>query len=158
MKFGKILVPLDGSILAEAALWTALEIADGASISLLRAAEADTLPGAGSPEAQVAALRDAQEYLRGIVKRLESEGSRRIEAHLWYGPPAAAIVEVARAEKVDLIVMATHGRGGLERLVLGSVAASVLRGTRVPVLIVRPEGAPVDNLGGAVPAGADFRV
>jgi nucleotide-binding universal stress UspA family protein len=96
--------------------------------------------------------------LRGIVKRLEREGRSRIEAHLWYGPPAAAIAEVARAEKVDLIVMATHGRGGLERLVLGSVAESVLRGTRVPILIVRSEGTPVDNLGWAIPAGADFRV
>ena len=102
MKFGKILVPLDGSTLAEAALRTGL-------------------------------------------------------LHLWYGPPAAGSVEVARAEKVDLIVMAPHGRGGLERLVLRSVAESV-HGTPVPVLIVRPEGAPVDNLGGAVPAGVDFRV
>jgi len=158
MKFGKILVPLDGSILAEAALWKAVEIADGATISLLRAAEADTLPGADSPEAQVAALRKAQEYLRRIVKRLEGKGTSRVEAHVWYGPPASAIVGVARTEKVDLIVMATHGRSGLEHLVLGSVTESVLRGTPVPILVVRPESAPVDVLVGAGPAGGDFRV
>ena len=158
MKFVKILVPLDGSALAETALWKAAEIADGAMISLLRAAETDTLPGADSPEAQVAALREAQEYLRRIVKRLEGEGMSRVEARVWYGPPAAAIVGAARTEKVDLIVMATHGRSGLEHLVLGSVAESVLRGTPVPVLVVRPESAPVDVLVGAGPAGGDFRV
>jgi nucleotide-binding universal stress UspA family protein len=158
MKFGKILVPLDGSILAEAALWQALEIADGGTISLLRAAEADPVPAADSPAAQVAALREAQEYLRGMIKRLESNGMSRVEANVWYGSPAAAIVGAARTEKVDLIVMATHGRGGLERLVLGSVTESVLRGTPVPILVVRPEGAPADVLAGARPAGADFRV
>jgi nucleotide-binding universal stress UspA family protein len=110
MKFGKILVPLDGSILAEAALWQALEIADGGTISLLRAAEPDPVPAADSPAAQVAALREAQEYLRGMIKRLESNGMSRVEANVWYGSPAAAIVGAARTEKVDLIVMATHGR------------------------------------------------
>jgi nucleotide-binding universal stress UspA family protein len=158
MKFGKILVPLDGSMLAEAALWQALEIVDGGTISLLRAAEANPTPGPDSIAAQVEALREAQEYLRRIIKRVESQGMSRVEAHVWYGQPAAAIVGAARAEKVDLIVMATHGRGGLERLVLGSVTESVLRGTPVPILVIRPEGAPVDALVEAGPAGGDFRV
>lgn len=157
MKLGKILVPLDGSTFAEAALDKALEFADGATISLLRAAEAET-PGGESPEAQVASLREAQAYLRRIVDRLARRGLHRVEAHVWYGAPATAIVEVARTEKVDLIVMATHGRGGLERLVLGSVADAVLRGTPVPVLVVRPQGAPMDVLGGAAPAGQEFLV
>src|SRR3972149_576996 len=61
----KILVPLDGSSLAEAALWKAVDLggADGAAYSLLRAAEAHTLPGADPVEAQVSAVRGAEEYL-----------------------------------------------------------------------------------------------
>jgi nucleotide-binding universal stress UspA family protein len=159
MKFSKILVPLDGSILAEAALWTAVEIADGGTISLLRVAEAPTLPGVNSPKAQVAAVRKAQEYLRRVIKRLNSKGMSNVEANVWCGPPPAAIVEAAQRQKVDLIVMSTHGRSGLGRLVLGSVTESVLRGSTAPILIVRPDGAPVDApVGGVGPAGPSFRV
>jgi nucleotide-binding universal stress UspA family protein len=158
MKFSKILVPLDGSILAEVALWKAVEIADGGTISLLRAAEARTLPGVDSPKAQVAAVRKAQEYLRRVIKRLNSKGMTKVEANVWYGPPTAAIVESAHTQKVDLIVMSTHGRSGLGRLVLGSVTESVLRGTTVPILIVRSDGAPVDAPVGAGQAGPSVRV
>jgi nucleotide-binding universal stress UspA family protein len=158
VKFSKILVPLDGSLLAEAALWKAVEIADGGTISLLRAAEAPTLPGVDSPTAQVAAVRKAQEYLRRVVKRLNSKGMTKVEANVWYGRPTAAIVEAAHTQKVDLIVMSTHGRSGLGRLVLGSVTESVLRGSTVPILIVRPDGTPVDVSVGAGPAGPSFRV
>jgi nucleotide-binding universal stress UspA family protein len=71
---------------------------------------------------------------------------------VWYGPAAAAIVEAAATLKADLIVMSTHGRSGLGRLILGSVTESVLRGTTVPILIVRPESAPVNVPVGAGPA------
>jgi nucleotide-binding universal stress UspA family protein len=158
MNVGKILVPLDGSVLAEAALWQAMAIAEGATLSLLRAAEAGPGPESDSPAQQVAALREAQRYLRTVVERLQQKGQSRVEANVWYGPPAAAIVEAARSQKADLIVMATHGRGGLGRLGLGTVAGAVLRGTRVPVLVVRPDAAPVDVASGAGPAGESFRV
>jgi nucleotide-binding universal stress UspA family protein len=151
MKLEKILVPLDGSTLAEAALSTAREFAerDGSTISLLRAAEGMTLPGGDTVEAQVTAVREAEEYLAAVVRRLEGKGIRRIETHVWYGPPATAIVEAAAVQKADLIVMSTHGRSGLGRLVLGSVAESVLRGTTAPILIVRAGHAPVDAPRGA---------
>ncbi len=154
MKLDKILVPLDGSTLAEAAMWTALDLAEknGASISLLRAAEAYALPGADTVEAQVMAIREAEEYLAAVVRRLEDRGFRRVESHVWYGPAAAAIVEAATVQKADMIVMSTHGRTGLGRLILGSVAESVLRGTTVPILIVRADSAPVDVPRGAEPA------
>ena len=158
MNVGKILIPLDGSALAEAALQHAIEMADGATLSLLRAAEADARSASDSPVAQLKALREAQENLRKSVKRFEQKGLSRVEANVWYGPPAAAIVEAARAQKVDLIVIATHSRSGLGRLGLGSVAEAVLRGTRVPVLVVRPDGAPVEVPVGGGPAGGDFRV
>jgi nucleotide-binding universal stress UspA family protein len=158
MKFDKVLVPLDGSTLAEAALWKAAEMADGGTVSLLRAAEAHTLPGADPVDAQVTAVREAEEYLASAAKRLRATGVKNVETHVWYGPPASAIVEAAQAQKADLIVMSTHGRSGLGRLVLGSVAESVLRGTRAPILVVRAESAPVEPLQGAKPAKEAARV
>ena len=154
MKLDKILVPLDGSMLAETALWTALDLAEknGASVSLLRAAEAYALPGADTTEAQVMAVREAEEYLAAVTRRLEDRGFRRVETHVWYGAAAAAIVEAASVQKADMMVMSTHGRTGLGRLILGSVAESVLRGTTVPILIVHADSAPVDVPRGAEPA------
>lgn len=154
MKLDKILVPLDGSMLAEAAVWAAIDLAEknGATISLLRAAQAYALPGADTVEAQVTAVREAEEYLAAVVRRLEKKGIDRVETHVWYGPAAAAIVEAATVQKADMIVMCTHGRSGLGRLILGSVAESVLRGTTTPVLIVRADTAPLNVPRGAEPA------
>ena len=151
MKLDRILVPLDGSILAETAMWTALDLAEknGATISLLRAAVAHALPGSDTVEAQVIAVREAEEYLASAARRLKARGFERVETHVWYGQPAAAVVEAANVQKADMIVMSTHGRSGLGRLILGSVAESVLRGTTVPILIVRADNAPV-----VVPTGA----
>jgi nucleotide-binding universal stress UspA family protein len=157
LKLDKIMVPLDGSMLAEAALSTACDFAarDGATISLLRAAEAMPRLGADAVEAQVTAVMEAEEYLAAVVRRLADKGIKRVEPHVWYGPAAAAIVEAASAQKADLIVMCTHGRSGLGRLVLGSVAESVLRGTTTPILIVRADRAPLDvPRGDAQAAGA----
>ena len=160
MTFKKILVPLDGSRLAEAALWQAVDLggADGAAYSLLRAAEAHTLPGADPVEAQVSAVREAEEYLEGVARRLRERGVSAVETHVWYGAPAGAIAEAAKVQKVDLIVMSTHGRSGLGRLILGSVAESVLRGTTTPILVVRAEGAPVEAPLAARPAKEAARV
>lgn len=159
MKLDKILVPLDGSMLAEAALSTACEFAarDGATISLLRAVEGTTLMG-DPVVAQVTAIREAEEYLSAVVKRLADKGTTRVETHVWYGTAAVAIVEAAVAQKADLIVMSTHGRSGLGRLVLGSVAESVLRGTTTPILIVRAGHAPVDVPEGIAEAKGAARV
>jgi nucleotide-binding universal stress UspA family protein len=154
MKLDKRLVALDGSTLAETAMWTALDLAEtsGASISLLRAAEAYPRLGGDPVVAQIMALREAEEYLAAVVRRLEYRGFRRVETHVWYGSAAAAIVEAATVQKADMIVMSTHGRTGLGRLILGSVAESVLRGTTVPILIVRADSVPVDVPRRAEPA------
>lgn len=151
MKANRILIPLDGSEVAEAALAPALDMARPGSslLILMRAAVARTLPGTDAIDAQVLAVREAEEYLAGVQKRLEKDGGR-VESHVWYGPPAPAIVEAAKAQKVDVIVMSSHGRSGIGRIVFGSVAESVLRGTRVPIFLVRPSGAPVE-----LPAGQD---
>lgn len=152
MKQMAMLVPLDGSTLAEAAITKAMELAEGipnVKVVLLRSAEAHTFPGADPTEAQVKVVRDAEEYLTGVGDRVKQEGIKDLETVVWYGPPAYSIVEGARLYDVDLIVMSTHGRSGLGRLILGSVAESVLRGTTTPILLVRLPEAPVQ-----VPAGA----
>lgn len=151
MKFDKILVPLDGSPLGEHAISSAVELAgeSAATLVLLRAAEAHTLPGADPTDAQVQVVEDAEEYLTGVAARLKTAGVKKVETSVWYGPAAPAILEAARLRKVALIVMSTHGRSGLGRLILGSVAESVLRGTSVPILLLRAPGAPVMEPPGA---------
>ena len=145
MKLTTILVPLDGSVVAEAALSPAVDLARdaGARLVLLRAAEARSLPMADPVEAQVSVMWDAQEYLAAARARAEMAGVADVEVSAWYGPPVQAIVEAARSRDVDLIVMSSHGRSGMARLVMGSVTETVLRATTVPVLVIRPDGAPL---------------
>ncbi|HSL52152.1 MAG TPA: universal stress protein [Candidatus Deferrimicrobiaceae bacterium] len=146
MNANKILVPLDGSEMAEAAIAPAREMAQAGSslLILMRAAVARTLPGTDVIDAQILAVREAEDYLAGLKEKLEKAGAGRIETHVWYGPAAPAIVEAAKVQKADVIVMSTHGRSGLGRIIFGSVAESVLRGTHVPIFLVRPSGAPVE--------------
>lgn len=149
MKVGSVLVPLDGSPLAEAALPKALALLEGspeATLVLLRAAEAPTLSGVDPTEAQIAAVDEASKYLEKVAGQLRARGIANVKTSVWYGAPAPAIVEAAEVGRVDYIVMSTHGRSGLGRLILGSVAESVLRGTRIPILLVRAADAPVEPL------------
>jgi len=154
MKLGTILVPLDGSALAETALPRALDLAEasGGHLLLLRAAQASTLPGIDPIEDQIRAVKEAETYLAEVEVRLRQLSSVKVESAVWYGPAAAAIVEAARARGVDEIVMTTHGRSGLGRLLLGSVAESVLRGTTTPLLLLRAAGAPVERPSGKASA------
>jgi len=155
MAFKRILVPLDGSPLAEHALDTVAELAGaGAIVMLVRAAEARVLPGADPTELQVEVVREAEEYLARVKARLERDGVRNVQTSVWYGSPVSAIVEAAQLRGADLIAMCTHGRSGIGRLILGSVAESVLRSTAIPILLMRVPEAPVEP----TPAGAASRV
>jgi nucleotide-binding universal stress UspA family protein len=148
MKLNRVLVPLDGSTLAEAALPTAIDLlAEGptATLWLVRATEAPTLSNADPIEAQVRVMREAEDYLASVAARLAGFGVKGVKTSVWYGPPVPAIVEAAGVGKVDMIVMSTHGRSGLGRLVLGSVAESVLRSTHTPILLVRDGTAPIEK-------------
>jgi nucleotide-binding universal stress UspA family protein len=85
-------------------------------------------------------LKEAQDYLTGVAEKLraKSMGVRTrvaVEEH-----PAAAILHEAATCGAELIAIETHGRGGLTRLVLGSVADKVLRGSTIPVLVHHPTG------------------
>ena len=146
MKVDKVLVPLDGSPLAEMVLPTAIELlrdSPDATLILLRAVEATTLPGIDPIEAQVALVGEAEAYLEGVAARLRDEGRPRVMTSVWYSGAAEAIAEAARVRGVDMIAMSTHGRSGLRRVVLGSVAESVLRRTQTPILLVSAAGAHV---------------
>ena len=156
MKTARILVPLDGSMLAEAAIDAALDLGRGTpcKLMLIRAAEAHALPVADPTDEQVGVVREAEQYLDGVVARLAKRGIKDVDTSVWYGPAATSIIEAAKLKKADLIVMSTHGRSGLGRLILGSVTESVLRGTTAPICVVRAAGAPIEPpKGAATPQG-----
>ena len=77
-----------------------------------------------------------------MAERLRDRGRREVEWRVWYQEPAPAIAEAASEGGAELIVMSTHGRGGLGRLLVGSVAEAVVRQAQVPVLLVRGALAP----------------
>lgn len=92
-----------------------------------------------SAEAAVAAERaDATANLATLKANLEAQGVKNVRTAIIEGHAGTAIVDAARAEHADIVVMATHGRGGLGRAVLGSVADHVVRHAPCPVLLVRP--------------------
>jgi nucleotide-binding universal stress UspA family protein len=157
MTIEKILVPLDGSDLAEAALETAIDILNehpATTLLLVRATESPRPSSGDSAADKDCAIREAESYLNGVVAGLRECGITRVRAAVWYGPAAPTIVEAASVEKVDLIIMTSHGRGGIGRLIFGSVAESVLHGTRTPILLVRDVTSPLLPLMGAVEAVA----
>ena len=148
MKFDKNLTPLDGSRFAEAAQPKAMELLSNnpdATLILLRAAEARTFPGVDPIDAQVSAVQEAEDYLETVAARLRKDGVSGVKTSVWYGAAAPAILEAARTANPDLIMMSTHGRSGIGRLIAGSVAESVLRGTRIPIFLVRAEDTPVET-------------
>jgi nucleotide-binding universal stress UspA family protein len=139
-----ILVPLDGSALAERALPFAERLAgrSSAKVVLLRAAQAWTIPGSDPAEHQLKALHESEAYLERLADGLSERGIS-VEVASLYGNPARAILDAAHTRQADLIVMATHGRGGLRRWAYGSIADQVLRQAEKPVLLVPDKAAPV---------------
>jgi nucleotide-binding universal stress UspA family protein len=138
MQVSRVLVPLDGSSLAEAALtWAASLTRAGGTVVLLRAAEAPTARTGDPIETQLEAIRAAEAYLAGVAPGVKALGVSHVDTTVWYGPAVESIVDAAHYRNAELIVMSTHGRSGLGRLVMGSVAESVLRSTTTPILLVR---------------------
>lgn len=139
-----ILVTLDGSESAEVAVPHALGLAklSGAEVTLLfvEAPVEYALQTLGQPiyvdEHWETRKARAQQYLDSIARRPECRGLR-IRSAVEMGPAAETILDYAFRNSVDLIVMATHGRSGLKRWVLGSVADKVLRAADRSVLLVR---------------------
>jgi nucleotide-binding universal stress UspA family protein len=99
----------------------------------------------------VTVVREAEGYLESVAERVRAAGVTEVETSVWYGSAGEAIIEAARVRSIDLIVMSSHGRSGLGRLVFGSIAETVMRGTTTPILLIRPSGAPTVPV---TPAGA----
>ena len=144
--FRTILVPLNGSRFAEAALPQATRLARGARAQLhlvLAHQPVAALVGMGEAVIPPSGLDEdvrAQEesYLAESAAKLGRAGRGRVEFKEVVGPAGPAICEEATRLNADLIVMATHGRGAVGRLWLGSVADYVVRHIAVPVLLVHP--------------------
>lgn len=143
--YKKILVPLDGSELAECALEHVRAIAKGCQVDkvvLLRVLE----PVMGAPHDYVSTEHvrevedkleaDAKEYLDKVAGNLKKDGVSVETELVVNGEPAAKILEAAKRDKADLIIMSTHGRSGISSWVFGSVAERVVRHALVPVLMV----------------------
>lgn len=143
IQHGSILVPLDGSELSEAALEPAKQFATlfGAEIVL-----AQVLSWAGRaflfdvPANTVAEIdreltKASEEYLSKVAARLGE--APRVKTETLHGLPADTLIDLVARKGIDLIVMTTHGRGGLARAALGSVADRMLQAS-APVLLIRP--------------------
>lgn len=150
-EIGTVLVPLDGSELAEAILPDVAELCSvtGAGCRLLSVVVPQFEPGSPympqAPALHRELLDEAESrsgaYLERIARGLEDAGVATATEVVVHMSPAGAVLETAREVSADLIAMATHGRTGLRRLVLGSVGDKVLRGADVPVMLRRPEEA-----------------
>lgn len=143
--FQNLLVPLDGSERAEQALRVAMRLARASGGSLLLVRVVDTLNEFGMYSAGAAMflqtlverdLKDATEYLTSTAHACRSEGVATKIA-VFTGQAAEQILEVARSQQIDLIVMCSHGYTGIKRWALGSVAQKVARSSPMPVLLLR---------------------
>jgi nucleotide-binding universal stress UspA family protein len=151
-----IVVPLDGTPLAEQMVRTAADVAKvcDAGLTLLRVIKpvvAMTPPVGGASMGQMAAelidrltavqkelRKEALTYLERVAAPFRAEGLRVTTRVTQDEQPAVAILSEAELEGAGLIALATHGRRGLSRLVLGSVADKVVRAAKMPVLLCRP--------------------
>lgn len=146
--YHRILVPLDTSELAEVALPYAEQMAGrlGSEITLMSVSHS-----AGEKEQRV-----FRSYIQETVAVTKERANRylekptgqdvKVESAILVGNPAEEIVDYAERENIDVIVMATHGRSGIGRWALGSVADKVLRATERPVVLIRAKGARSDML------------
>lgn len=143
--YAHILVPLDGSPLSERALRYAIPLAEqhGARVHLLHVAT-PVLPlitGGGAPvrDAGLDAhwLAEDRKAVERIAKRAKRHSAVQVDLAFRTGRPSAEIVRYSKDNDIGLIVMCSHGRGGFERLWLGSVADELLRELPAPVLLVR---------------------
>jgi len=156
--YKKIMVPLDGSELAECVLPHVAAFSADCQVStivftqVIEPAPLHLRRGYATIEVDYMKIQEntarveylmkssAAEYLKQVVSRFKSNGARLI-AQVMVGKTADQLVQYAEANQIDLILIATHGRSGLSRWVRGSIADRILRAAHVPVLMVRAPGA-----------------
>lgn len=148
--YKKVMVPLDGSTLAECVFPHVEAITNGCPVRelvFLRVVEPERIYSiSDSPiDPNLAAAREsegkkiAEDYLGAISDRLDTPGLT-ITTKAIVGQVAESLVDYCVEEEVDLIIIATHGRSGVTRWVRGSVADKILRSSKIPVLMIRAPG------------------
>jgi nucleotide-binding universal stress UspA family protein len=139
--FSRVLIPLDGSRLAEEAIDHAVVVAGVRDVEYMLL---HVLPPFNDDESIAVnpvddlLYQEAIDYLDGIARNFRALGANMNYRAFRHDSAARAILETADKTAADLIAMETHGRGGLTRLVMGGVADKVLRGSKVPMLMHRP--------------------
>jgi nucleotide-binding universal stress UspA family protein len=149
--YNRILVPVDGSELAECVLPHVASIAGGCGVKtvvFIRVVEPSNLEsGYGSSTLSVEKINrineenitTAENYLKRLVERSQYSGVD-VKSEVIRGRAAESIVDYAEHNAIDLIIIATHGRSGISRWVWGSVADRIIRHSCVPVLMIRAPG------------------
>lgn len=155
--YNKIMVPLDGSELAECVIPHVEKLISGCQVGTIvfvRVIEPAAVSYKGSYvtskedleklETNTKRIEEerkaaAAQYLGGIVSRLKQDGLK-CETKVLEGKVADSLVDFAEGNEIELILIATHGRSGVSRWVRGSIADRILRASRVPVLMVRAPG------------------
>lgn len=148
--YKKVLVPLDGSDLAECALSHLKSLFKDGSVgemTLLNVVTIDIPWGdleSGSGHFDLNTLREqvltsSRKYLGEVESRLSSQGMKVKTEFVEANRPADTITDYAQKNGMELIIIATHGYTGLKKLMIGSVASGVLNQSHVPVLLIRPE-------------------
>jgi nucleotide-binding universal stress UspA family protein len=143
MMYKKVLVPLDGSKLAECALPHVREMAkNGFAGEIILLNVVDFHPnifaeGIDASYLEKAQYENSRKYLGGLKAQFQAEGVE-IQVAILKGIAAQAIADYAQQVGADLIVIATHGYTGMKRLMFGSVALRILHDAHTPVLLIRP--------------------
>jgi nucleotide-binding universal stress UspA family protein len=150
--YDNILVPTDGSGVAELAVDHALDLAEkyDATLHTIYVVDTDAMDLSLGPEqvdrlrhGQFGEMEDLQRKARNatsrVVERADGRGVATVE-EIGAGQPHKVITDYAEENDIDMIVMGSHGRGGVRRVLLGSVAERVLRTARMPVLVVDARG------------------
>ena len=166
--FQQIMVPLDGSELAERALPCAerLGVATGATLHLVHVVELAPpltwpfapayLPGSVYDDLVAQETQQATAYLDKMRERVAA-GGVHVRTEQIVGYAAATLLDYEPDAGIDLVVMCSHGRSGLARFALGSVAERLLRHGTAPLLLVRPFGDPVTMAHAVVPLDGSER-
>ena len=151
--YDRILVPTDGSTVAEVAVDHAVDLAEkyDADVHALFVADVDAITYSlgteqidrihqGNFQGMTDLREDAEAATGSVAERAEARGLHAVEHHAG-GRPHVVIADYAADNDIDLIVMGSHGRSGVKRALLGSVTERTLRSTHVPILVVDYERA-----------------
>lgn len=147
--YKKVMVPLDGSELAECVIPHVEAFIEGlqlVEVVFVRVVEPFKLPVSSGytdieqlKEDEISRESSAKEYLVKVVGRLKYEKTA-LRSEVLTGMVADSLADYARENSIDLIIIATHGRSGVTRWVRGSIADKILRSSNIPVLMVRAPG------------------